>query len=60
MKLADRNKHMQKTYVIMGYYSREERDYPEYIDEFTSLKDAKECVQDFESVGERFAWIETI
>jgi len=49
-----------KIYVVMGFYSREEREHPEYIDEFAEPEDAENCVLDFESVSGRLAWIETI
>ena len=46
-------------YVVYGYYSSADYGrHGEYIDEFSSLEDAQDCVNDFEKVSGRVAWIE--
>ena len=46
-----------KTFAVYGVYSTEDY-HPSFIDEFDTLEEAQQCVNDFETVWGRHAWIE--
>jgi hypothetical protein len=46
-------------YSVYGYYSSADVGrHPDYLDTFATREEADQCVQDFESVQGRSAWVE--